>query len=242
MALLKLVAEIGGEFTLSEMAERAQIPVSSVHRLLQTLIDAGLVERASGQAYRPGSAFFGLARQLLKKADMGRWARPLIKQLWDEWQETCAFCLYQPHSARALVVDTIPTPHPLRYVVEPLTEISLVWGSLGRSILAFLPKDEREQAIAASPRIGPLSSQRLPSRKALEEELADIRRRGVAIYRNEALDLAGIAAPVRHSNGAMFGSIGIIMPNSRFSTKNAAPMMRSVHVAASRFRADVAEL
>jgi DNA-binding IclR family transcriptional regulator len=183
-----------------------------------------------------------LARQLLKKADTGRAARPLIKQLWDEWQETCAFCLYQPHSTRALVVDTIPTPHPLRFVVEPLTEISLVWGSLGRAILAFLPIEEREEAIASSPRVGPLSSHRIPSKRALEAELADIRRRGVAIYRNEDLDIAGIAAPVRYPNGAMFGSIGIILPNSRFSTRSAAPMMRSVQVAASRFRSDGAEL
>ena len=235
LALLKLVAEFGADFSLSEIAARAGLPASSVHRLLRSLIDAGLVERAQGQAYRPAAEFFNIARLLLKKADRSRAVRPLLQELWDQWHETSAFCLYQPHSARALVVDTIQTPHPLRYVLDPHTEISLVWGSLGRAILAFLPEEERDAAIEASPRTGPLSGTRLPARRTLAAELAEVKQRGVALYQNVALDLAGIAAPVYQADGTLVGSIGLIMPNSRFSTRSSAAMVRSVKSAAARF-------
>jgi DNA-binding IclR family transcriptional regulator len=235
MALLKLVAEFGGEFSLSDIAARAGLPVSSVHRLMRSLIEADLVERARAQAYRPGAEFFSIARLLLKKADKSHVARPLLQELWDQWHETSAFCLYQPHSARALVVDTIQTPHPLRYVLEPHTEISLVWGSLGRAILAFMPPQERDAAIDTSPRTGPLSGARLPAKRVLTAELAEVKERGVAIYQNVALDLAGIAAPVRQSDGTLVGSIGIIMPNSRFRARSATAMVRSVQSATRRF-------
>lgn len=234
LALLKLVAEFGGEFSLSDIATRAGLPVSSAHRLLRSLIDAELVERASKQAYRPGAEFFSIARLLLKKADRSLAARPLLRELWEQWHETCAFCLYQPHTARALVVDTLQTPHALRYVVEPQTEISLVWGSLGRAILAFLPPDEQEAAVRASPRTGPLSGARLPSKRTLAAELAEVRRRGVAIYQNVALDMAGIAAPVKLDDGTVIGSLGILMPNSRFGARSTSAMVRSVKVAAQR--------
>ena len=234
LALLKLVAEFGGEFSLSDIATRAGLPVSSAHRLLRSLIDAELVERASKQAYRPGVEFFAIARLLLKKADRSLSARPLLRELWEEWHETCAFCLYQPHTARGLVVDTLQTPHALRYVVEPQTEISLVWGSLGRAILAFLPPDEQEAAVRASPQTGPLSGTRAPSRRTLAAELAEVQRRGVAIYQNVALDMAGIAAPVKQGDGTVIGSLGILMPNSRFGARSASAMARSVKMAAQR--------
>jgi DNA-binding IclR family transcriptional regulator len=235
LALLKLVAEIGTDFSLSDIAARAGLPASSAHRLLRSLIEADLVERAHGQAYRPGAEFFSIARLLLKKTDMSRAARPLLQGLWEEWHETSAYCRYQPHNARAVVVDTIQTPHPLRYVLDPQTEISLVWGSLGRAILAFLPPTEKDAAIAASPRTGPLSGVRLPAKRVLAAELAEVKRRGVAVYQNLTLDLAGVAAPVRHADGTLFGSIGVIMPNSRFSARSAAAMVRSVKAAAALF-------
>jgi DNA-binding IclR family transcriptional regulator len=235
LALLKLVAEFGGDFSLSDIAARAGLPVSSAHRLLRSLMNADLVERAHGQAYRPGAEFLSIARLLLEKADKGRAARPLLLQLWEQWHETSAFCLYQPHSGRALVVDTVQTPHPLRYVLEPQTEISLVWGSLGRAILAFIPPKERDAAIEAAPRTGPLSGKRMPAKRQLAAELAEVRRRGAALYQNDALDMAGIAAPVHHADGALFGSIGIVMPHSRFRSRSASVMVQSVKSAAQRF-------
>lgn len=193
MALLKRVAEFGGEFSLSDIATRAGLPVSSAHRLLRSLIDADLVERANNQAYRPGAKFFNIARLLLKKANRSLTARPLLRELWEQWHETGAFCLYQPLIARALVVDTLETPHALQYVMAPQTHISLPWGSLGRAILAFLPPHEQEAAMRA-----------------------------------------GIAAPVRQADGTVVGSVGILMPNSRFGTHSASAMARSVDVAAQR--------
>ena len=242
MALLKLVAEFGGEFSLSDIATRAGLPVSSAHRLLRSLIEAELVERASNQAYRPGAEFFNIARLLLKKADRSPTARPVLRELWEKWHETCAFCLYQPLTARALVLDTLQTPHALRYVMEPQTEISLAWGSLGRAILAFLPSDQQEAAVRASPKTGPLSGARLPSKRILAVELAKVRRRGVAIFQNIALDMAGIAAPVRQADGTVVGSVGILMPNSRFGARSASAMVRDLKVAAQRLGESAQEM
>jgi DNA-binding IclR family transcriptional regulator len=234
IALLKLIAEIGDDFTLTEIAERAQLPVSSVHRLLQPLLAAGLVERAGGQRYRAGGEFLRIARMLLQNMDIGRIARPLLRELWDEWQETTVFCLYRPQAHKALILDIIPTPHPLRFVLEPMTEVFLPWGSLGRSILAHLPAGEREAAIKASPAIGPLTGGVLPSKRELDRELAQIRKRGAAVYHSDRIDLAGVAAPVLKADGAVVGSVGISLPIVRFQTRKAAGMIRAVRSAANR--------
>ena len=63
--LFKLVAGGPPQFTLGELAERADLPASSVHRLLQALVRSGLVERGQGQSYRPGRELHRLASQLV---------------------------------------------------------------------------------------------------------------------------------------------------------------------------------
>lgn len=234
IALLKLIAEIGDDFTLTEIAERAQLPVSSVHRLLQPLLASGLAERAGGQRYRAGGEFLRIARMLLQNMDIGRIARPLLRELWDEWQETTVFCLYRPQAHKALILDIIPTPHPLRFVLEPMTEVFLPWGSLGHAILAHLSPLEREAAIKASPAIGPLAGGTLPSKREMDRELAQIRKRGAAVYRSDRIDLAGVAAPVLKADGAVVGSIGISLPIIRFQARKAAGMIRAVRNAATR--------
>lgn len=238
VALLKQVAEFGGPFTLSALAARANLPASSVHRLLQPLLRSGFVERATGQAYRPGSEFLRIAALVLREVDVRALARPLLRGLWDRWQETCSLCLFRPETHRALVVETIQTPNPLRFVLEPFAELSLTWGSLGRAILAFLPDADADAALQR-PGIGPLSGLAAPSREELEPEMRQIRAAGYAFYRNLDVDVAGVAAPVRSAAGNLIGSIGITLPAQRLAEARVAEMAAGVMEAAARLSADL---
>lgn len=231
LALLKLIAESDGSFTLSEAATRAALPVSSVHRLLQPLLHEGLVERAEGQAYRVGSEFMRIASLVLKQTDVGRFARPILHRLWLEWDETCSLCMYKPAAHVATVVETIQTLHPLRFVIEPFAELSLAWGSLGRAILASLPPQEALAALRR-PSVGPLSGQPAATEKEMATIIADTRAQGFAHYRNEVIDAAGVAATVYRGDGSVFGSIGITAPAQRLRLESVPAMAEAVREAA----------
>lgn len=233
IALLKLVAELS-DFSLTEIAERADLPVSSVHRLMQPLLSAGLIERAGGQRYRPGGEFLRLARILLRNMDVGQLSRPFLRKLWDEWQETTVLCLYRAQAHKGVIVEVVPAPHPLRIVLEPMSEVPLPWGSLGRAIMAYLSAQEQKHALRASPIVGPFSRSRLPSKREMERDLAQIRSQGAAVYRNDSVDLAGVAAPVLRPDGTVVGSVGIILPARRFQARKAAAIMKAVREAAGQ--------
>jgi DNA-binding IclR family transcriptional regulator len=214
IAVLKLIAESEGPFTLSQLAAKASLPASSTHRLLQPLVREGLVERATGQSYRAGSEFLRIASLVIRHVDVDRLARPILQRLWAQWEETSSLCLYKPDSQRAVVVETIQTPHPLRFVIEAFSEMSLTWGSLGRAILAFLPPEVADAAIQRVG-LGPLSGLPPPSAQEIAEIIAEIRERGFAQYRNEAIDAAGVAAPVFRADGTVIGSLGVTAPARR---------------------------
>lgn len=231
IALLKLIAESGSAFTLSQLSTKASLPPSSTHRLLQPFLRGGLVERADGQTYRAGSEFHRIASLVMRQADHGALARPILQRLWTEWEETCSLCVYKSAGHVAIVVETIQTPHPLRFVIEPYTELSLTWGSLGRAILASLPTSEAEAAIERSGP-GPMTGMPPATLQGLADMITEVKAQGYAHYRNEQVDAAGVAAPVYRGDGTILGSIGITAPAQRLRPELVPAMATAVKAAA----------
>jgi DNA-binding IclR family transcriptional regulator len=235
--ILQCVAELEDEFTVSVLAQRVGLAPSTVHRLLQSLIGPGMIERSGGESYRPGRELFRMASLLTQRFDIRAIARPILQELWSKWQETCALCSYDSDSQSARVMDTIASVHPLQYVIQPAATLSLAWGSLGRSILAWLP-DEAVDIVLARSKLGPLSGVRAPPRAAILAELRRIRRQGYARYEDRTvLNIAGIAAPVFSGAGAVSGSIGVTMPLTRFKRCDSNALSEAVVAAARRVSA-----
>jgi IclR family acetate operon transcriptional repressor len=213
--VLQCVAQEQGEFTLRPLAKRLQLPPTTVHRLLQILVKSDMIERTDADAYRPGRELYRMASRLVQRFDVQTIARPTLLELWTEWQETCSICLYVPSERIAKVADTIPSPHPLRYVLEISSTFALAWGSLGHSILAYLSDSDVDEILSQSRR-GPLTGAPAPSRAELRRELSAIRRRRYAVYENRTvLNIAGMAAPFFGPTGSVMGCVGIMMPASR---------------------------
>jgi DNA-binding IclR family transcriptional regulator len=231
--LLKLIASGPPRFTLGELAERARLPASSVHRLLQGLLRSGLVERGSGQTYRQGRELHRMASHLVANFDLVRSARPLLHELVAKWQETAVLCVYSPVSRKAVIADVVDTSNPLRFAVERGREISLPWGSLGRAILAFLPSGEIE-AIMRESTLGPLTGRPRSTRSEMEDALVQIRADGLARYFNPDHDIAGISGPVFGGEGEILGCIGVTMPSRRFQLHLEDDLAIAVREAAER--------
>ncbi|MCW3837638.1 IclR family transcriptional regulator [Sphingomonas canadensis] len=231
--LLKLIASGPPRFALGELALRADLPVSSVHRLLQVMLRSGLVERGAGQSYRPGRELHRLASQLVARFDLGRSARPLLQDLVEQFHETAVLCVYSPAQRRAIISEMVHTPHPLRFAVERGGEISLPWGSLGRAVLAFLPPGEIE-AVMRENSTGPLTGRARSTRKEMEAELAAIRVEGVARYYDPAIDIAGVSGPVFGAEREILGCIGVTMPSKRYQLHLEDDLALAVRGAARR--------
>ena len=215
LRLLRCLAEGEREFSLKELARSAGLAPSTAHRLLSVWVRYEMVERAGSKAYRLAPEIFRLASLVLQKFDVQRLARPYLEELWTQWQETASLCLYRPATLSAQIAESLRTPHPLQMVFEPLAEISLAWGSMGRVILAHLSREDADMVLAQN-RTGPLSGKPLPSRRKLNEELRQIRQRGFAMYEDRSLNIAGVSAPVFGQGGAILGCLAVTLPAARF--------------------------
>ncbi|HWV52615.1 IclR family transcriptional regulator [Pseudorhodoplanes sp.] len=214
--LLQCVAEMGGEISVKEFAQRLSLPPSTVHRLLKLLMTQGLIEqRATTQRYRAGRELFRISSLVTRQIDIDEIARPILEALRDACHETCYFAMYLPASRRFVGTVVARSPHPLGYHFEPLMEQKVAWGAVGRCMLAYLPDDVVAKAVAEA---GPSpAGNPPPTLKEMRDALQEIRERGYASAEGEIFPEAiGFARVVLDADGNVMGSLGITMPMIRY--------------------------
>jgi IclR family acetate operon transcriptional repressor len=73
-AILETMADAGGIIGLSQLAERADLPLATIHRLVRTLVDLGYVRQEPSRQYSLGPRLMRLADLTTKR--IGTWANP----------------------------------------------------------------------------------------------------------------------------------------------------------------------
>lgn len=98
--------------------------------------------------------------------------------------------------------------------------ISVLWGASGRSILAWLDKADVDR-IYKREGAAPASREALPSRKALEAELRNVRKRGYVVSYGQKIDGAvGFGSAVFGADGKVIGSLCITAPSTEVSKRD----------------------
>lgn len=223
--LLACLAEAEGDVSIKWLCQSLKLPASTVHRLLGLLAKEGIVERAPSRAmYAPGLEFIRIGSLVAAKVQITDLARPIMRALVEESDETCVLLRYIPVSRKVMALHAEYSSHPLRYQIDMYQPHSLLWGATGRAVLAFLPEAEIEAAFQDNDR-SPASGDKLPPKATLMKELRDIRERGYALTHGQKIEGAvGLAAPLFNSERGAIGCLSITVPRARFSQKGHAKL------------------
>jgi IclR family acetate operon transcriptional repressor len=210
MALLDALADSDRGLGVNELARRLGVNASTASRLLGTLQEAGLVERAAGGPYRLGLKLVALSERVLAQLDVRQLARPLLVRLVAETGETATLSL--PGGEEAITVDFVPSPSSvvsMAFVGRPSVPHATATGKV---MLAFA---DRAGGIGAAPPM-PFTERTITEPAALRAELETVRERGWAEAVGEREpDLVAVAAPVFGRGGSLAAILGIQGPASR---------------------------
>jgi len=193
-----------------EIATALGIPVSSLSYLLSTLVDRTYLVR-EGRRYSPGP---GLERLQLNGAtySLADRAIPLVRTLRQQLNETTSFFVREGWEIEALVTES--SDQALRYAVPTGNRLPMHALASGKALLAALPDAELEQYFAQVVR-NSFTAFTLTAEKALWEEIAEIRRTGLAETDEEfSLGIVGIGRVVT-IGGEPVGSLSVAIPKVR---------------------------
>ncbi len=216
LRILEILAEARDGARLTDICRVSGLDGSTALRYLYSLIDAGYaaIDPADKTRYRPG---YRLARlggashlSLLQQV-----ARPLMEAL----RTTCGedVNLGTMDAGAALCLETQKSSHILGANFESGLRVPAQASSLGKAILAHLPQ-ARRHAVLSSIKFERFTPNTIMSLKELEAELAEVRRRGYSVDREEfTLGVVCIGAPIFDAEGRVIAALSITAPVQRIS-------------------------
>jgi DNA-binding IclR family transcriptional regulator len=213
---MRVFAEGDRVISIKDVADRLNLPPSSVHRLLNRLVKLQIIQRAPNRRYRVGTEYFRLGALVNRKLRVLELAKPLLSEIARRGNETCQVVLYQPHYRQMTIAARIEPPQALHNSVQMYERLPLAWGAIGRVMLAWLDTNTVREALRASPP-SPLTNDLPPKADTLQPVLAEIRDVGYARGSGQLIshDAVGIAAPFFDAGGDIAGCFSIVAPKAR---------------------------
>jgi DNA-binding IclR family transcriptional regulator len=200
--------------TLSELAGRLELPPSTVHGIVRTLVAQGMVVQEHGFGrYQLGPAVLRLGSVYLDTLELRSKAIPWAEDL--ARRTGCAVRTGVLLLDDVVIIHHEPRPDGSRQMPEVGIVIPAHASALGKAILAF-DDEAASRMLAASP-LRSMTGETVTSSIDLKEQLADIGSTGLAREQEEAvLGECAIAGPVFDVSGAPVGAIGLVVPSANW--------------------------
>jgi DNA-binding IclR family transcriptional regulator len=227
-SLLECLVESGHALTLAELAMQLDLPKTTVHRLLINLEAAQLLRRdLSGKRYAPAERLKRFSLRTVAFAARTAPIQAVLERLVAEIGESVNLGVLD--GTAVTYVHRIECNWPLRTHLSAGSHVPLHCTATGKLFLALMP-DSQRAALLDEIDLRAYAPNTLTSRKRLEDELAKIRDRRVAVNNEEFMvGAVGLSVPLVGVDGEMVAGVALHAPVARLSIKDAqkfVPLLR----------------
>lgn len=230
-ALLEVVASKDQFFSLQGLAEATDIPKPTLHRMLQQLENAGLLERSGdSRQYGTGVRLRKLAENLLLNDTFHGARHGVLRSLVNEVGESCNLTALS--GSEVMYLDRVETPAPLRFYLHSGSRVPVHCSASGKLFLADMTPAQRQRLLAHAP-LEVFTPKTLIDLDALEEEIKQVKRQGFALDNEEFLPgLLCVAVLVPSVSGRSNLCVAVQAPIMRLTPDKALGLLPALHRAA----------
>ena len=213
--LLKLLSLNNGGLSVNEMITALGFHRSSIQRILATFEAEGFLQRTDrpNSVYRLGAELLILGRTAVDNMGLERIARPHLERLVNLTQESAH--LYVLECFHAFCISSVETSRSVRLVTSTGQNVPLHCTGVGKILLSGMNGEEVD-AVIVNEGLPRITENTICDRDQIMEELANIRREGLA-YDNGEFEsgVRCIAAPVYNSDGQVIAAMSVNGPSYR---------------------------
>jgi DNA-binding IclR family transcriptional regulator len=204
-----------GPLRLTALAGELQLGKSTVHLLLQTLRDYGMVDYAPATStYSVGLRVFELGATAIEQGGFGARLVGPMEELARRCNESVSLGVLNAGSV--LIVQRIESPEILRADIRPGTRMPLHASASGKALLATMTDPEIDRLLPES-QLPASARMTHRHRVGLLAEIRLIGERGYAKQEEEFVEgISAVATPVLAAGGRALAALSIAGPSSRF--------------------------
>jgi DNA-binding IclR family transcriptional regulator len=201
------VLETSGPTSAADLAVALGEPLSSVYRLMQSLIATGWVDRPAKRGpYRLGYAWMTIGGLVEDNLDIREACLPALRALVAATGATSFLCVRR--GSRAVCVERVEGVSVQSLVMQLGSSLPLYAGAAPRALLAFLSHAEREDALAEAAVFR--EDPRRPGAGTIASDIATTLAHGYAVSEGDVTPgVAALGTPVFNHRGEVEGAISI---------------------------------
>lgn len=213
--IYQLFAQARSPQTLTDLARALELPVSSCHALLNTMLDWGYIyEVSKREGYYPTPRMLRLNLEINAHDQLLAKLMPILKTLRDQTGETVVLARRQ--DTRALYIGVQESLRTVRFTTTPGDLRPLHAAAAGKALLGVLPVVERD-ALITRLELTRFTDRTLATPEALRADLDAAALRGWYSSIGESVaDAMALARPVRWND--IDHAISIVGPIARMSS------------------------
>jgi len=240
LSLLTLIADAPQPLAFTELGRYSGLPKSTLHRILQALIDYRLIRLDEAtQTYRLGIRLFEMAHRVWSEFDLRSAAESELLRLRELAQETTRLGVLD--EGEVLLIDQRDHIQGMRLANGVGSRLPAMASATGKALMAYRPPEEvrrhGERHVLKA-----LTPNSILDPAEIQRELDLIKARGYAISVEEAtLGINGVAAPILDHRGESIGAVSISGPAFRLPPERLHALGRDVIEAARRISGNVGE-
>ena len=238
--LLEVIAGRDQPFTLQSLVVDVGLPKPTLHRMLQQLEAAGLLQRqVDGRHYSVGVRLRRLAESLMLNDSYHGARRMVLRAVVQELGESCNITALA--GSEVLYLDRVETAAPLRFYLHSGSRVPMHCSASGKLLLAQMRPAQR-QRLLAHVRLEAYTAGTITDLRRLEEEIDQVQVLGYAVDNEEFLPgllCVAVLVPTgaRRSNLCVAVQAPVMrLPANKAST--VLPALRRAAEALARIEAD----
>jgi IclR family transcriptional regulator, pca regulon regulatory protein len=204
---------------IADIADELGMSRSTTHRYVITLVALGYLEQGASRKYRLGLRVTNLGMSALNSTGLREHAHPYLEELRQRTSYSTSLAVLD--GAEIVYVDRARSfrrgQGSIDLDLHPGSRLPAHSTAMGKILLAYLPEAEQRELLG-SMKLSKRGPNTITSKKALREELDEVREEGFAVNDEElAADLYSIAAPVRNEAREVVAAINVAASSSMIS-------------------------
>lgn len=216
--------------SLSSIARRSGLPLTTVHRLVHELEKQSALVRGADGDYEIGRKIWALGMLASVHAELRELALPYMEDVFGLGNDAVQIAVID--GLRCLIVDRIAGSRTMSVLSKPGTRLPLHATGVGKVLLAYGSDELRDAALSTLDRY---TEQTITDSATLAEQLHVIKTEGYAItYAELAEGATSVAVPVRGKAGKVIAAIGVVLPSTNTEPQRMVPVLQVTAAALSK--------
>ncbi len=193
--------------SLTEISQRAELPLSTTHRMVAEWTEWGGLTRLEDGRYSLGLRLWEIGVQTPTARNLRTLALPYLEDLYEVTREHVHLAILDGRDA--LYVEKLSGHQAVHVISRVGGRLPLHATGVGLVLLAFAPVDLLDSYLASG--LTRFTAATITDPELVRRRLADIRARGVAYMSEEMTPgSSSIAAPIRDRTGQVVAAVSVV--------------------------------